>query len=57
MKILVNNSFGSFRIKKEIREKIWGEKGAHLVDNDEMRVNADLIAMKENGEDIQISWS
>lgn len=53
MKVLVNNQYGGFHIKDEIVEKIWGKERALFIDEDEMRVNAELIAMKERGEDIE----
>lgn len=53
MKVLVNDVYGGFGIKDEIVEKIWGKERALFVDEDEMRVNAELIAMKEKGEDIE----
>ena len=54
MKVLINDQlFGGFRIKDEVIKKIWGDEDARFVDKDKMRVNAELIAMKERGEDIE----
>lgn len=52
MKVLVNNKFGGFRIKDEVIKKVMGEDACFASD-DVLRVNAELIAMKERGEDIE----
>ena len=56
MKILLNKCYGGFGIKDEILSKIWSNVDDYISD-DEMRVNADLIAMKESGKDVEGGYS